>query len=109
MQQYFEIPSLDATIRKPIIDGVIQRVLNESGIDTAAVVFLDEFNSAHQPDSTLGDGTDVEYSSPEKVYVEVEEERDEWARINRQVGQQAEPYFFENRVDQVRAWPVRTM
>lgn len=41
MQQYFEIPSLDATIRKPIIDGVIQRVLNESGIDTAAVVFLD--------------------------------------------------------------------
>lgn len=109
MQQYFEIPSLDATIRKPIIDGVIQRVLNESGIDKAAVVFLDEFNSAHQPDSTLGDGTEVEYTSPEKVYVEVEEERDEWARINRQVGQQAEPYFFENSVDQVRAWPVRTM
>ncbi|ANZ48091.1 hypothetical protein ASESINO_78 [Erwinia phage vB_EamM_Asesino] len=110
MQQYFELPSLDATIRKPIVDGVVQRVLNESGIDQASVIFEDEANdTAYQPGSTLGDEVPVDYASPERVYVEVEEERDEYARINRQVGMQAEPYFFENVDDQVRAWPVRTM
>lgn len=110
MQQYFELPSLDATIRKPIVDGVVQRVLNESGIDKASVIFEDEINNtAYQPGSTLGDEVQVDYASPERVYVEVEEERDEYARINRQVGMQAEPYFFENAEDQVRAWPVRTM
>ncbi|ANZ50502.1 hypothetical protein STRATTON_77 [Erwinia phage vB_EamM_Stratton] len=110
MQQYFELPSLDATIRKPIVDGVVQRVLNESGIEQASVIFEDEINNtAYQPGSTLGDEVPVDYASPERVYVEVEEERDEYARINRQVGMQAEPYFFENAKDQVRAWPVRTM
>ncbi|EDI7383710.1 hypothetical protein CGA70_17420 [Salmonella enterica subsp. enterica serovar Mbandaka] len=109
MQQYFEIPSLDKTMRKAVVDGVVERVLNESGIERASVVFTDSFNTAHQPGSTLGDETPVDYSAPNRVYVEVEEERDERARINRQVGLAAEIPFFHNPEDQVRAAPVRVM
>ncbi|AWN08932.1 hypothetical protein MLDJOKPK_00103 [Salmonella phage SPAsTU] len=109
MQQYFEIPSLDKTMRKAVVDGVVERVLNESGIDRAAVVYMDSFNTAHQPGSTLGDETPVDYAAPNRVYVEVEEERDEMARINRQVGLAAELPFFHNTDDQVRAAPVRVM
>lgn len=108
MQQYFELSSLDLTVRKAVLDGIIFRVLNESGIDSPDVVYLDTFNTAHQPDSTLGEETNVEYESNERVYVEVEEERDEMARINRAVGMGNEIPFFNNLQDQIRAWPIRT-
>lgn len=108
MQQYFEVSSLDTTVRKAVVDGIVQRVLNESGIEEPDVVYLDAFNTAHQPDSTLGEETNVEYASTQRVYVEVEEERDEMARINRQLGMGNEIPFFNNPVDQVKAWPIRT-
>ncbi|MCT7476058.1 hypothetical protein N5V81_13825 [Escherichia coli] len=44
----------------------------------------------------------MDYSAPNRVYAEVEEERDERARINRQVGLAAEIPFFHNPEDQVR-------
>ncbi|ANZ49157.1 hypothetical protein PARSHIK_76 [Erwinia phage vB_EamM_Parshik] len=108
MQQYFEVPSLDVTIRKAVIDGIVYRLLNESGMDKSDAVFLDSFNTAHQPGSTLGDATDVEYASTDRVYVEVDEERDEMARINRGVGLNIELPFFHDETNGIKAWPIRT-
>lgn len=108
MQQYYEVPSLDLTVRKSVIDGVVQRVLMESGIEKPDIVYVDAFNTAHQPDSTLGEETGVEYAATERIYVEVSDERDEMSRINRNVGMGNEVPFFKNDVDQVRAWAVRS-
>ena len=103
MQQYYEVPSLDLTVRKSVIDGVVERVLMESGIEKPDIVYVDSFNTAHQPDSTLGEETNPEYASTERIYVEVSDERDEMSRINRNVGMGNEIPFFKNDVDQVKA------
>lgn len=108
MQQYYEVSSLDLTVRKSVIDGVVERVLMESGIEKPDIVYVDSFNTAHQPDSTLGEETNPEYASTERIYVEVSDERDEMSRINRNVGMGNEIPFFLNEVDQVKAWAVRS-
>jgi len=36
--QYYEIPSIDVTVRKAVMDGIIQRVLNESGCNPRDVM-----------------------------------------------------------------------
>lgn len=108
MQQYFEIPSVDQTIRKSILDGIVYRVLAETGMTAEDVIFGESYNTAHQVGSTVGEETAVAYDAPERIYVEVEEERDEYSRINRQVGMNVEIPFFNNAVDQVRVSPQLT-
>lgn len=107
MLQYFEIPSLDATMRKSMADGIIARVLLESGIDPKKVIYTDELENAQQPGATIGDTTDILYASPDLIEVEIVEERDEMERIARGVGLHRERYFFENKPDHVRAWASR--
>ena len=78
MIQYYEIPSVLTTVRKAVLDGVIQRVLDESGIAPRDVIFTDpQFENAHQVGATLGDPVVATHAGSSKVYVEVQEERDE--------------------------------
>lgn len=104
MQQYFEIPSLDQTIRKAIVDGIVHRALNESGIAKAEIIYNDErFKTTHQVGSTEGEETTTAYAGTDRVYIGVVEERDEYARINRQIGMNVNIPFFANDDDQVHA------
>lgn len=108
MQQYFEIPGLDITIRKAIIDGVVNRLMRESGIPESDIFYNDTFNNFHQPGSTEGEESKVEYASQNRVLVDVNEERDEMARINRGVGLNMEIPFFFDEENEVKAWAIRT-
>ncbi|QXO09498.1 hypothetical protein pEaSNUABM11_00074 [Erwinia phage pEa_SNUABM_11] len=104
MQQYFEIPSLDQTIRKAIVDGIVQRALNESGIAKAEIIYNDErFKTTHQVGSTEGEETTAAYAGTDRAYIGVVEERDEYSRINRQIGLNVNIPFFANKQDQVYA------
>lgn len=107
MLNYFEIPSLDATMRKAMADGIIQRVLLESGIDPKKVIYTDELANAQQPGATVGDQSEILYASPDLFEVEIVEERDEMERIARGVGRHRERYFFENKPDRVYGWTER--
>ncbi|MGL5397277.1 MAG: hypothetical protein ACRDBQ_18670 [Shewanella sp.] len=108
MQQYFEIPGLDVTIRKAIIDGVVYRLMRESGVSESDVYFNDTFNNMRQPGSTEGDIIPVEYAAQNRILIDVNEERDEMARINRGVGLDMEIPFFNDVENEVKAWAVRT-
>ena len=106
MLQFYEVPSLDATYRKPVIDGVITRVLAEAGMANTTVIYNNErWNTVHQAGSTLGDETAPLHSGTERVTVEIEEERDEYSRINTTPGWDRATEFFSNS-DQVKAAPV---
>lgn len=107
MLQYFEIPSLDATMRKAMADGIIERVLLESGLDPKKVIYTDDLENAQQPGATLGETQDILFSSPDIAEVEIVEERDEMERIARGVGRHRERYFFENKPDRVYGWAER--
>lgn len=107
MIQYYEIPSVLTTVRKAVMDGVIQRVLDESGIAPRDTVFTDpQFENAHQIGATLGDPTVVSHAGSSKVYVQVQEERDDFSRINTVPGFDRQEPFFEIVSDEVRAQPI---
>lgn len=109
MYRYFEIPSLDTTVRKSLLDGIITRLLMESGMDPKEVVFTDpEFNTQFQAGATVGEQDQIAYALPDRMYIEVEEERDEMERIARGAGLNMEMLFFLNQDDQIRIAPVRT-
>lgn len=109
MYQYFEIPSLDTTVRKALLDGIITRILLESGIEPKEVVFTDpEFNTQYQAGATVGETDQIAFALPDRLYVEVEEERDEMERITRGAGLRMEMPFFFNPHDHITAAPVRT-
>ena len=107
MIQYYEIPSIDVTVRKAVMDGIIQRVLNESGCNPRDVIFTDpQYENAHQVGSTLGDPVIATHAGSSKTYVEVQEERDEFSRINTVPGFDRQTPFFHMKTDDVAAQPV---
>jgi len=107
--QYYELPSVLTTVRKAVLDGVIARVLNESGLGTMEVIFTDpHYDNAHQVGATIGDQVAVSHSGSSKIYVEVQEERDEYSRINTVPGYDRQTPFFSIPTDDVAAQPIMT-
>lgn len=107
MIQYFEIPSVDEAVKKNMFDAIIARVLLESGISDSEVVYkADDFNSVRQPNSQLGQTTDISFGQSEKVYIEITEEPDESERVSRGVGLDRHLPFFANRKYGIYLTPI---
>lgn len=109
MQQNFQIPSVESTQQKAVVDGVLERVLQMTGIEREQIIFTDpHWNTAHQAGATLGEQTEVKYTGDNLITVSVEEERDEMERIARGVNLYVERKVFLDKDIQVSIAPVRT-
>lgn len=109
MLQYFEIPSIDKTVRKAMLDGIVQRVLNESGMSLQDTVYTDEYNTQLQPGSELGDERELSFGGSNKTFVEFNETRNEINRISRGVGLDTGVPFFHDEDTGVRCQPIGTL
>lgn len=107
MLQYFEIPSIDATVRKNIIDAIVEKVLINSGVKESELLYLDEdINTSRQPGTQLGEVSNFSYGQGERTLVEVTEEPDEMERVVRGVGLNRQVPFFHDKKFNVRVAPI---
>lgn len=109
MLQYFEIPSIDKTVRKAMLDGIVQRVLNESGVSLTDIVYTDEYNTQLQPGSEVGEERELSFGGSSKTFVEFNETRNEMNRISRGVGLDIDIPFFHDKDTGVRCQPIGTL
>lgn len=109
MMQYFEVPSVDVSLRKAMLDGVVNKLLQESGVSDAEVVFTDDDNDTQaQPDSRVGHQHEISFGASNKVYVEFTETRNDDNRHARGIGLNREvPVFYDHKRD-IQLQPVMT-
>lgn len=109
MMQYFEVPSVDVSLRKAMLDGVVNKLLQESGVRDAEIVFTDDDNDTQaQPDSRVGHQHELTFGASNKVYVEFTETRNDDNRHARGVGLNREvPVFYDHKRD-IQLQPVMT-
>lgn len=107
MLQYFEVPSIDATVRKNMIDGIVERVLLDTGVKKSELLYLDdELNTSRQPGTQIGDVPNFSYGQGERTTVEVTEEPDEMERIARGVGLNRQVPFFHDNTYNISLEPI---
>lgn len=109
MIQYFEIPSVDVSLRKSILDGIVKRLLEESGASKADVVFIgDDDDTQAQTGSRIDGNQEQVYGAANKYYVEFTETRHEDNRIAHAIGLDYEVPVFDDRAHRVRIQPSLT-
>lgn len=108
MIQYFEIPSIDKTVRKALLDGIVQRVLAESGLAPQDITYTDEFNTQLQPNSQQGDERELSFGGSNRTFVEFTETRNDVNRISRGVGLDIDLPFFNDPTRAIKAQPIGT-
>ena len=109
MMQYFEVASVDVSLRKAMLDGVVNKLLQESGVSDAEVVFAgDDDDTQAQPESRVGHQQELTFGASNKVYVDFTETRNDDNRHARGVGLNREvPVFYDHKRN-IQLQPVMT-
>lgn len=109
MLQYIEIPSLDLTVRKAILDGVVNKLLQDSGVTEAEIIYDDEdMDTRHQPNSEVGVESGISFGATNYVAVQFEEERQDKNRVCRGIGLNQQVPVFKNREYDIIVEPIMT-
>ena len=109
MMQYFEVASVDVSLRKALYDGVVNKLLQESGVTDAEVVFSDDDNDTQaQPGSRVGVQHETSFGSSNKVYVEFSETRNDDNRHARGIGLNREVPVFYDKKRNIQLQPIMT-
>ena len=97
MMQYFEVSSIDNSLRKAVLDGVVNKLLQESGVTSSEIVYSDDDNDTRaQAGSRIGTDRGVSYGVNGKTMVEFNEERNDDNRHARGIGLNRElPIFWD--------------
>lgn len=109
MMQYFEVASVDVSLRKALFDGVVNKLLQESGVADAEVVFSDDDNDTQaQPGSRVGEQHELSFGASNKVYVEFTETRHTDNLHARGIGLNREvPVFYDHKRN-IQLQPIMT-
>lgn len=103
--QIVEVPDIDSTAKKQILDSVVVNFLEHTGLKSSDVYFMDPLSNSHQPSSTMNDDGKISFSNGDRITLEFDEQRNEETRISRRPGFHFETPFFLDKEYNVKLMP----